>query len=149
MQKPTNDLRSTKQILLSFNRNTTREYILSTSVFSPARPPSRVSSLLFSANCLIRLICSNRILHSVFSGQTFHSTGGASLCTFPLFLMAGPFRHWTHEHSLAQSALSLPSHPLRVLLMVTPWSRGCPFIKHDSQPAKASVTALRARCVMS
>lgn len=46
--------------------------------------------LLFSAKCLISLICSNTIRLSVFSGQTFHSTGGVSQCTFHLFLMAGP-----------------------------------------------------------
>lgn len=67
---------------------------------SPSCPP-----LLFSANCLISLICSNRILLSVFSGQTFHSTGGVSRCTFHLFLMAGPLRHWTREPSSSCAAL--------------------------------------------
>lgn len=51
---------------------------------------SLVTSRLFSASCLISLIRSNRIRLSVFSGQTFHSTGGISRCTFHLFLMAGP-----------------------------------------------------------
>lgn len=45
---------------------------------------------LFSENCLITWILSNRIRLPVLSGQTLHSTGGISPCTFHLFLMAGP-----------------------------------------------------------
>lgn len=50
----------------------------------------RWPSCLFSENCLITWILSNTIRLPVFSGQTLHSTGGISPCTFHLFLMAGP-----------------------------------------------------------
>lgn len=59
--------------------------IQSSSVHSPSWPPH-----LFSEKCLIALIHSNSIGLPVFSGQTFHTKGADSLCTFHLFLMAGP-----------------------------------------------------------
>lgn len=75
--------------------------------------------ILFSANCLISLICSNRMRLSVFSGQTFHSTGGVSQCTFHLFLMADPSGIGLMSPLLlAHSGLSLHSPPPRVPLMV-------------------------------
>lgn len=87
------------------------------SVIKPASPPS--PPLFSSAICLISLICSNRILISVFSLQTLHSTGGEFQCTFHLYLMAGPsgiplMSPLPH----ACCGLSLPFPPLRVVLML-------------------------------
>lgn len=76
---------------------------------------SLVTALLFSANCLISLIRSNRIRLSVFSRQTLRSTGGVSQCTFHLFLMAGPSGFGLRSPlPLAHSGLSLHSPPLRL-----------------------------------
>lgn len=75
--------------------------------------------ILFSANCLISLICSNRMRLSVFSGQTFLSTGGVSQCTFHLFLMADPSGIGLMSPlPLAHFGLSLHSPPPRVPSMV-------------------------------
>lgn len=45
---------------------------------------------LFSENCLMAVIHSNRIRLPVFSGQTRHTKGADSWCAFHLFLMVGP-----------------------------------------------------------
>lgn len=82
----TKPLPSLRAALQHAQAESTRGRILSPSIYSPSRPPG-----LFSENCLIALIHSNRITLSVFSGQTFHTTGAISSCTFHLFLMAGPY----------------------------------------------------------
>ena len=105
MQKPTNYLRSTKQILLSFNRNTTREYILSTSIFSPSRPPSFSQQTVWSVWFVQTEYCSLWFPGKLSTPQV------ARLCTFPLFWMAGPFRHLTHERSSSSSVCSVVALP--------------------------------------